>query len=323
MNEPARILVLTHDDDPTADVVLHVLNGRGTPFVRCDPGSFPTAMQLTARLHGGAESWEGSMTGALRGIDLGAVRAVYYRRPSNFHAPDGLAESDQEFVTAQARHGLPGVLAGLAGVTWLNHPAAMADARVKPYQLAIATRCGLRIPATLVTNDPTAVRDFALQVGGRIITKSLATMITVDDDLGSGVLFTAEVAEELWGDPSIAVTAHLFQEFIEGVDVRLTVVGDQLFAAEIHPTNPDGPIDIRAHHENVTYQPISVPPHIRAATLDLLARLKLTFAALDFRVGSDGWVFIEVNPNGQWAFVPQLRDPIAAAIADSLETSSR
>jgi glutathione synthase/RimK-type ligase-like ATP-grasp enzyme len=148
-------------------------------------------------------------------------------------------------------------------------------------------------------------------------------MVTVEDDLGSGVLFTAEVAEELWSDPGIAVTAHLFQQFIEGVDVRLTAVGDQMFAAEIHPNNPDGPIDIRAHHNDVTYRPIDVPPDIRAATLDLLARLRLRFAALDFRTSADGWVFIEANPNGQWAFVPQLREPIATAIADTLEINSR
>jgi ATP-grasp ribosomal peptide maturase len=323
MNQPARILVLTHDDDPTADVVLHELNNRGTPFVRCDPGNFPATLQLTARLRGGQGTWGGSLSGAPRAIDLGSVQAVYYRRPSDFRAPASLANSDQEFVTSQARHGLSGILAGLAGVTWLNHPAAMADARVKAYQLAVALRCGLQVPATLITNDPATVREFAAGVGRRIITKSLATMVTVDDELGSGVLFTAEVAEEHWADPAIATTAHLFQELVDGIDVRLTAVGDQLFAVEIHPTSPDGPIDIRAHHENVTYQDVDIPSQIRDATLDLLRRLRLTFAALDFRVGSGGWVFLEANPNGQWAFVPQLRDAIASAIADVLETSSR
>lgn len=323
MTEPARILVLTHDDDPTADLVLHELNSRGTPFVRCDPGNFPAALQLTARLSTEAGSWAGSLTGAPRDIDLGSVRAVYYRRPSDFRTPANLSKPDQAFVAAQARHGLPGVLTGLSGVTWLNHPAAMADARVKPYQLAVASRCGLQIPATLVTNDPAAVGDFAARAGGRIITKSLATMVTIDDDLGSGVLFTAEVAEEHWSDPGIATTAHLFQELVDGIDVRLTAVGGRLFAAEIHPTDSGGPVDIRAHHENVTYQPIDMPSEIRAAVFELLHRLRLTFAALDFRIGPGGWVFIEANPNGQWAFVPQLQDPIAQAIADILETSSR
>lgn len=44
------------------------------------------------------------------------------------------------------------------------------------------------------------------------------------------------------------------------------------------------------------------------------------FGAFDFAVTSDGeWVFLEVNPNGQWAFVEQVTGlPIAAAIADAL-----
>jgi ATP-grasp ribosomal peptide maturase len=323
VKEIARILVLTHDDDPTADLVLQELNRRATPFVRCDPGSFPTTMRLTARLDAGKESWVGSLAGAPRGLDLGSVRAIYYRRPSDFRAPAGLPESDQEFVTAQARHALPGVLAGLSQVTWLNHPAAMADARVKPYQLAVAARCGLQTPATLITNDPVSVGHFAAGVGGRIITKSLATMVTVDDELGSGVLYTAQVAEEHWNDPSIACTAHLFQELVDGIDVRLTAVGDQLFAAEIHPTCAGGPLDIRAHHEDVTYCLVEIPVTIKTAVLDLLNRLGLTFAALDFRIGPGGWVFLEANPNGQWAFIPPLRDPIASAIADTLESSSR
>lgn len=323
MNGPARILVLTQDDDPTADVVLDKLNVREIPFARCDPGDFPTRLQMTARLSAAAGSWDGVVSGAPRGIDLGSLRAVYYRRPSEFRAADGVAGRDRSFVTAQARHGLAGVLAGLADVTWLNHPGAMADARVKPYQLAIAASCGLAVPETLVTNDPRTVREFAEPVGGRIITKSLATIVAVDDEFGSGVLYTAEVAEEMWSDPGIAVTAHLFQKLVLGIDVRLTLVGNQLFAAEIRPVEPGGPIDIRAHHEDVSYRPLAIPSSVEASTMELIGRLGLTFAALDFRVGPDGWVFLEANPNGQWAFVPQLRDPIAAAIADFLEISSR
>lgn len=200
----------------------------------------------------------------------------------------------------------------------------MADARVKPHQLAVAARCGLQVPATLITNEPEAVSDFAQYVGGRIITKSLATMVTVDDVHGSGVLYTAEVAEDLWGDPGIAATAHLFQELVLGVDIRMTVVAGQFFAAEIHPADPDGPVDIRAHHENVSYRAIEVPADVRRAVIDLLHELRLTFAAIDFRVvPGRGWVFLEANPNGQWAFISELRDSIAHSITDFLESSCR
>ncbi|GAA1558416.1 ATP-grasp ribosomal peptide maturase [Kribbella sancticallisti] len=324
MTEPAPILVLTHDDDPTADVVLHELNLRGTPFVRCDPGDFPISLRLTARLDAGGMVWDGRFEGAPREIDLRSIRAIYYRRPSDFRLPDGRSSGVEAFARSQARHGFSGVLSSLPDAVWLNSPSAMADARVKPHQLAVASRCGLQAPATLLTNEPAAVSEFARSVGGRIITKSLATMVTVDDEQGSGVLYTSEVAEDLWGDPGIAATAHLFQEFVTGVDIRLTVIDGQFFAAEIHPEDLDGPIDIRAHHESVSYRPIEVPADVRRAVLDLLRELRLVFAAIDFRnVPGRGWVFLEVNPNGQWAFIPQLRHVIARAITEFLESSSR
>jgi ATP-grasp ribosomal peptide maturase len=324
MTEPSRILVLTHDDDPTADVVLHQLNARGTPFVRCDPGNFPADLCLTARLDPGGTAWDGQLSGTPREIDLQSLRAVYYRRPSEFRILSGGSSSEEAFARSQARHGFSGVLSGHPEAIWLNSPSAMADARVKPHQLAVAARCGLQVPATLITNEPEMVSDFARSVGGRIVTKSLATMVTVDDVRGSGVLYTAEVAEDLWGDPGIAATAHLFQELIPGVDIRLTVVAGGFFAAEIHPADTAGPVDIRAHHENVSYRVVEVPDGVRRAVLDLLRELRLTFAALDFRVvPGRGWIFLEANPNGQWAFIPELRDPIAHAITDFLESSCR
>ncbi|MFE2185689.1 hypothetical protein [Streptomyces sp. NPDC059455] len=31
------------------------------------------------------------------------------------------------------------------------------------------------------------------------------------------------------------------------------------------------------------------------------------------------WYLIDVNPNGQWGFIPDLRTPITRALADLLE----
>ncbi|MDP9794725.1 D-alanine-D-alanine ligase-like ATP-grasp enzyme [Catenuloplanes nepalensis] len=52
-----------------------------------------------------------------------------------------------------------------------------------------------------------------------------------------------------------------------------------------------------------------------------LAMRRLRFAALDFIVTPDGdHVFLEANPNGQWAWIEDETGlPIAAAVADALE----
>lgn len=313
-----RVLVLTEVCDPTADFVLDHLNERGVGFWRLDPGDFPDSLDLSAGFDG---SWFGELFGPLRLAELSEVRAVYYRRPSGFKTPTDLSAAEAAFVRSQARHALYGVLAAMPQITWLNSPGKMADARVKPYQLAIAASVGLTTPRTLVTNRQHDVVAFGCRVG-RIVTKSLSTVVYEDSEVGTGLLYTAEVAETDWADPGIASTAHLFQEVVDrDYEVRLTYVDGQCFAAAIEPDDPDGDLDIRAHGRAVRYTEARVPAEITTAVQVMMDRLGLLFGAFDFIVRPDGqWVFIEINPNGQWAWIEQAVGlPISAALADILE----
>lgn len=313
-----RVLVLTEVCDPTADFVLEHLNERGVGFWRFDPGDFPETLELSAMFDG---SWAGEVLGPLRTADLSEVRAVYYRRPSGFRTPDELSDTEAKFVRSQARHATFGILAALPGVTWVNRPGRMADARVKPYQLAVAAGVGLATPRTLVTNRPEDVVAFGHDVG-RIVTKSLSMVVYHDDEQRAGLLYTTELPEADWADPGIAATAHLFQEVVErDYEVRLTYVDGECFAAAIEPDDPNGEVDIRAHRRKVRYTAIRTPSEVRVAVRAMMNGLGLVFGAFDFIVRPDGqWVFIELNPNGQWAWIEQAVElSISAALADILE----
>ncbi|WP_236075814.1 hypothetical protein [Streptomyces coffeae] len=48
-------------------------------------------------------------------------------------------------------------------------PWQAADAEYKPLQLRVAAEAGLRVPRTLITNDPKAAHDFADVTGGPIV----------------------------------------------------------------------------------------------------------------------------------------------------------
>ncbi|MBU3868141.1 ATP-grasp ribosomal peptide maturase [Streptomyces sp. 4503] len=60
---------------------------------------------------------------------------------------------------------------------------------------------------------------------------------------------------------------------------------------------------------------------VRPAEIDdSVRRTAHQYAALDFLVSPQGrWYLIDVNPNGQWGFIPDLRTPITRALADLLE----
>lgn len=319
--QTARILVLTADLDPTADLVLQRLLDDHVGFVRLNPADFPTSITLGAALS--ERQWAGSLTGR-RCLDLCAVRAVYYRRPGRPQPDAELTQEQQFWCQRQAEHGLLGVLHALSGVRWINDPRSAAAADSKPLHLTVAARCGLAVPRTLVTNDPTQVADFASAAGGRIVIKALDARSPLDEaGRSTGVLYTTEVPPQHWSDPGISQTAHLFQQLItpKSHDVRVTVVGDQLFAVAIHASSEAAALDWRADYSALTYDICTVPEVVRSGLRAVMKHLGLTFAALDFVVDQDEtWWAVDVNPSGQWAWLElQVGVPISAALADLLK----
>lgn len=120
-------------------------------------------------------------------------------------------------------------------------------------------------------------------------------------------------------------TAHLFQQWIDKrYEVRLTVVDGRMFAAEIHAGSDASRIDFRRDYDSLTYRLCEVPDDIARGVHDLMSTFGLRYAALDFLVShDDDWYLVDLNPNGQFGFVPQLLRPIAHALADVLEGESR
>ncbi|GII85483.1 hypothetical protein Ssi03_34730 [Sphaerisporangium siamense] len=118
---------------------------------------------------------------------------------------------------------------------------------------------------------------------------------------------------------SINHAAHLFQRQVEKIaDVRVTVVGDKIFPVRIDGASG---LDWRRHYPELSYSLIEAPSPIAGAIRAYLDRLGLIFGAFDFALTrEDEWIFLECNPNGQWAWFPEpIPARIASAIADHLQ----
>jgi hypothetical protein len=125
------VLVVTQIDDPTADLVIAELNRRGLArVVRLDPGDFPHDVVLAGTLDTANGRWQGELRTTSREVDLGEVRAVYWRRPSLYQFP-GLSSQDREFAAVQAKEGFGGVLTSL-DCRYVNHPHRNWVAEYKP-----------------------------------------------------------------------------------------------------------------------------------------------------------------------------------------------
>ncbi|GGP04743.1 ATP-grasp ribosomal peptide maturase [Nonomuraea glycinis] len=310
----APVLAVACLDDPTTDLVLDELHGRGIPVVRFDPGAdFPDEIALSAHFDGSGMT--GSIDTPTHRLDLSGVRAVYWRQPTPYRPSPDLDTSSASWAAEQARYGLGGVLAALPGTFYLNHPFRNRDAEYKPLQLATAAACGLAIPRTLITNRQDSVRRFASRSDGTVFKPLWSTPFKTDNGKWRTIWAHPIDPEEV--DGTVTGAAHLFQEQVKkAADVRVTMVGDHVF-----PVRIDGSpaLDWRLHYDSLSYQLIEATPAVVKSMRAYLDRLGLVFGAFDFCLFGDEWVFLECNPNGQWAwFDDPIPQQIAGAIADVL-----
>ncbi|MFD5370725.1 ATP-grasp ribosomal peptide maturase [Streptomyces sp. NPDC127103] len=312
MTDTRPVLVVTSLNDPTADVVISELHGRGVPVVRLDSGDFPASLSVEAEIteHG----IRGQLRTPSRAADLARVRSLYYRRPSGFAFPH-LDNQDARFALTQARYGLGGVLASLPGCLYVNHPHRIGDAEFKPSGLAAAVDAGFLVPPTLITSDAETARAFVNRHDSVIYKPFYNPVYLVD-----GISNVAEVAEVAASDidDSVSGTAHLFQRRVpKTADVRVTVIGEHVFSVRIDCDL----LDWRTDYSRLTYTVVETPSGIRRALRRYMDHFGLVFGAFDFCVGEDGgWWFLECNPSGQWYWLEtETGLPMCAALADLLE----
>ncbi|GAA1274370.1 ATP-grasp ribosomal peptide maturase [Sphaerisporangium rubeum] len=314
------VLVVTALEDVTADMVINALNRRAVPVARIDPADIGPGLLFDACLDPAAPAWRGRLRTTSREVELEEVAAVYHRRPTPYSARFAhLPRQQCDFATAEARHGLGGVLNDLHGARYVNHPAAVTRADFKPAQLQAAVHSGLTIPPTLVTNDVEAAREFATR-HSRVVDKTFRGL-PPDQSGHAGAIWTQRVDPGTFDD-SLSVTAHLFQAEVPKVaDVRVTVAGPRLFAQRI--TAPAGTVDWRRGDWNeLVHTPIAVPASVEVALHGYLDGFGLVFGCFDFAlIGEENdprhWVWLECNPNGQWGWLPGA-DQTAETFADVL-----
>lgn len=324
MSSPSpAVLIVTRRDDVSADRVEEAIVKRGGRPYRIDTADFPLELQLSVELAN--SGWRGTLTSSSAGrISLDDLVSVYVRRPRPFRFSSKLTPAERRHAGHEARYGLGGVLMSLP-VRWCNQPGRSADAAYKPGQLAAFRACGLKVPRTQITNRVDDVLDFVHRVG-QLVCKSIASEVVHTPD-GSKVVYTHLLTDDDLADlRGVDHTAHLFQEYVpKEFEVRLTVVGNEFFAAKISTDSATyTQVDWRRDYDSHTYEIIDTPEEIHSAIMTYMNSAGLAFGAFDFVVTPDDeWVVLECNPEGQWGWIEERTGlPIADAIARLLLTGT-
>ncbi|GAA2854824.1 hypothetical protein GCM10010517_12900 [Streptosporangium fragile] len=322
---PPHVLVLTRDNDPHADRVRHLLAGRGARTTVFDNRDYLTRahVELAYTARGLARRLLHTESGTL---DLDSLTALWWRRPMPPEAHPAITDPSVAAYTAQES-------VNLITDLWEHLPCRALPAREsvvrraahKPSQLMLAAELGFEIPETLIATQADALWDFHNRHDGHIIAKPMGTPWVESLAGGHTVIRKCDFvsARDLAYAEALRFCPVIVQQYVpKRLELRVTVVGRRVFAAEIHSQSSNrSQVDWRRYDFGVTpYGVHRLPDEVARRCLAMTDRLGLAFGAFDLVLTPDGrYVFLEINPNGQWLWIEELTGlPISEAVCDLL-----
>jgi hypothetical protein len=304
------VLILGSADDDHAAHVLHYLKTNGTDAEFLNSSRFPAELQIAVTCLGepraSARGWTKGKSSTIPGLTPGArqeqsfasgtirlpggrrlgfdeISAVYWRCYHGVPTPP-LPDAEQAYIAQNDARSLFESLLIALPARWVNGWQAYQLHQTKPVQLAMVAALGVPLPATLLGNDPAAVRKFVAghpqcifkPVQGGAHTQRVEPRHLSDENL-----------------KNLAVAPVTIQEEVPGTDIRVFVAGDRVLACEVQT----GELDFR-NDPDPRIVPTELPPAVAEQCRQIARTLHLLWTGIDLRRTPEGqFIFLEANPS--------------------------
>ena len=310
-----EVLILASRFDLTCDYVVAQLRRRGVPYFRLNSEDFEQFAIVAVPNVPEVYIEAGDSTVQLNSEIL---KAIYFRRAVYLQGPFTDKHSIHEQLNRSHRSAFMRSFMVFDSCKWINHPTATYKAEHKAVQLSVAHTLGFDIPRTVITNDAKGILQ-AASGDRRVAVKGLETVLVWQGN-SETFGYTSLIDTAFAKNSHLSSAPLIAQEALENkLDLRVTVVGDQVFCASV--TAGGNPIrgDWRLEKTNAVFRPFDLPHDISEKCVRLTKSLGLVFGAIDLAVQEDTYFFLEINPTGEWGWlVDQANLPIDRAIANSL-----
>lgn len=307
----SKLLIITSRPDTHVDIVLKLLPN--IEYSVIDPASYPNMDMSYA--------YSGSSTlNKINGVTLNDVKVVWFRKPfigseigSNY--PEIYRESVRDNYKAWIEY----YYSLFADAYWISPRWSIANANSKLLQMELALDIGFDLPKTLVTSNFDDAKEFIHNGFDTVIKPIYTNYVNIDGRYKT--MFTSDVNINTTDLSGISRFPCIIQEKILGVDFRVTVVGETIHMYKITKKPKfQEETDWRRFQVNsgLVYNYIeNIPVDLSTKCFQMVKRLNLNYAAFDFIQTDKGkFYFLEVNPNGQWAFAEETDSgPITQAMA--------
>lgn len=276
-----NILILGNSEDAHAAHLKNALMQVGAKVDYLDTRLFPTQVRM---------SWQpDTQTGCLtlsggNKLSFQDIHSVFWRSLSGAYIPS-LEDSDQQRIAFNDSMSTLRSLIQACPARWINSWQAYQFHKEKPLQLSKVKQIGIKIPKTLISNDPKQVTEFSRSQEKAIfkpVYGGAHTQFVTETHLDSKRLSLA-----------LSLSPVTIQEYIPGTNIRSYVIGESVYSAEIRSHSLDFRED--GHAELIS---ITLPEAVRQQCLTIMKVLMLKWTAIDWRLlPTDEYVFLEANPS--------------------------
>ncbi len=309
------ILIISSHNDEHSKAVVTQLNQRGEVFVLLDLSQFPRNQQLSITYSPPNSQKYSIILEDHSEIDLSKCKSIWWRRPQPFIPHNELSKEYSHFIMNESYEAFTGLWHSL-DTFWVNPPNCDEIAHRKAYQLRVAQQVGLQIPDTLITNNKKDTEEFIGKHGHQ---NTIYKSFSATEQHWRETRLLKESELELLD--AVRYSPVIFQEYIVAeYDIRLTIVGKQFFPAAIYSQQTAYKVDMRMDIANAKIEAIKLPKEVEKKITLLMKLLGLQYGAIDLRLTPKGeYVFLEINPAGQWLFIEQeTKQPITQTMVELL-----
>lgn len=318
------LLIATNRDELAADYLILRLRDRGISFCRFNTETLGEATELEITCGRRGTDFRLNLENGDE-VEMRSIRGVYFHHAKAPYGNLCTVENQGDFAADELLETLKSLWRLIPEEKWLNHPAHLWRAENKIDQLAMAHRIGLAVPDTLITCRSSSIRHFLQKHCGDVVVKAVRHGFVIGDE-GMQLAGTQRI------DSSFPDRMHqyagvpaIYQEAISRrSDVRVVVVDTTVFAVEIMGASDH--VDWRIAEitgQSLDYQLIRLPLKIEQSCMTIVREFGLRYSSIDLiRSKDNGFVFLELNPSGQWAWLEQITGcPIRDSIIDAFDTA--
>jgi glutathione synthase/RimK-type ligase-like ATP-grasp enzyme len=292
------IAIVTRAADAHASAVQAAIHERGARCILIEADRLANETSFTFAPAGGA-----TRSGLDGDVDASEIDVVWHRREMREpDVPDAVVDPNvRRLVLTAGRRATEHYIERADRAALVNDPTATRRAENKLVQLDAAAAVGLRLPRTLVSNNPVDIRSFCADCDMDVVAKPLGSA-------RAGYAVAPLDPADLASDEELSLCPSIYQELVAGErHLRICVFGGRIVTIAL-----DAPMLDWRFESIIPASPAQVDPVTAARLRALLDHLGLRMGIVDmkYRDGEPEPFFFEVNPQGQFLFLEEFTDQV-------------